>query len=253
MRLPTPRRWPDPLMPRSLAALAALSALTGAAHAADRAYTLTDFERIRIVGPFIVEVETGKGVSVRASGSTAALDRVDAQVQGRQLTIRINKSTWGGWSNQTPPAPARIRITVPQLNSVGLQGDGTLTINRMEGQRLTVALDGSGSVSVGALDTDRLDASAFGSGTMTIAGRAATANLLARGSGTIDAAKLATRNGNYLWQSAGQLTAQASQTAKVTATGPGNVVVSGAAACTVNAVGAGTVRCGKPSPTTGAE
>lgn len=220
----------------------ALSA--GAAHGAERSFSIADFERIRAEGPFNIIVETGKGTAARATGAADALDRVDIQVQGRMLVIRPNRSSWGGWSNKASPAAA-IRITVPLLKAVSMSGSGSISISKMRHAQLKIWFDGSGSLSVGTVEADRLDVTAQGSGKMKLAGRAAQAFVLGAGPTSVDAAALKTRDLQLTWQSAGNITIAADRTAKVTSAGSGNVTIEGKPACTVNAVGSGEVSCGK--------
>ena len=67
-------------LPISLLAAAPVSA-------AERGYTISDFDRIDVSGPFVVQVETGKGPSARATGESAALDRLSVELRGRTLRI----------------------------------------------------------------------------------------------------------------------------------------------------------------------
>src|SRR3546814_19405145 len=60
------RHDPDPMNRIMLAALALTA--TAPAQAAERRYTVTDFNRIRVDGPFVVTLATGKSPSATASG-----------------------------------------------------------------------------------------------------------------------------------------------------------------------------------------
>jgi hypothetical protein len=215
-------------------------ALTSPAVAADRSFTVTDFDRVRVDGPFSVKLDTGRGASVRASGSPDALERVSVQVQGRTLIIRPNRNAWGGWQGKEVPA-ASLRITTPQLTSAILGGSGTIAISRMKGHRLNAYVDGSGTMAIAAAESDRVDASLLGSGTLKIVGKAAQGNLLSTGSGELDASGLATQDLTLTSRTSGNITAAALRTAKITATGSGNVMIKGSPACTVNRVGSGDV------------
>jgi hypothetical protein len=82
------------IIPPLLVALAALAAAPAAA--AERTYSVTDFDRIQVEGPFEVVLATGLSSKVRASGSTEALDRLSIGVEGGTLRIRVNRSAWGG-------------------------------------------------------------------------------------------------------------------------------------------------------------
>ena len=77
-----------------LAALVTASAIATPAAAADRNYSVTSFDRIRLDGPFKVRLTTNVAPFARATGSPEALDGVSLEVQGRTLIIHFNRSSW---------------------------------------------------------------------------------------------------------------------------------------------------------------
>jgi hypothetical protein len=214
------------------------------AHAAERSYSVTDFDRIRVIGPYIVEVETGKGPSARASGPLRALDALKVEVTGRMLTIRAGSGGWGGWPGEKVAAP-RIRVTVPMVRGIALDGPGTLSITTVRSPRVSIAAQGSGSVKVARVETDRLDLGLAGDTRMELVGTARDATISATGASTLVAPALRISDLTLTWQSSGDAALTVARAAKVTATGPGDVIVAGSPACTVNAMGAGRVACGK--------
>ncbi len=217
------------------------------AHAAERSLSLTDFDRLRVEGGFIVEVRTGTATSGRVVGSQAAIEAASVEVQGRQLTIRRNRSTWGGYPGQAPSA-ATIRITVPLLANVWVAGPAKVTVDRLKGQRVAVTLEGSGSLSIANVAADRLDMVTVGSGAMLISGNVGNLTALARGSGVVDAAKLLAADAKLTSESSGLVTIAVKRAATVTMTGTGSVTVLGNPACTVKNIGSGTVNCGSDQP-----
>jgi Putative auto-transporter adhesin, head GIN domain len=229
-----------------LPVFALMLALSTPAMAADRGYSVSDFDRIRVIGPFVVDVETGKGASAHASGTPQALDRVSVEIQGRQLTIKANRSAWGGWPG-TPTAAARLKVTVPMLSVAALGGSGSLTISGMRGAKLSLAMEGSGTLVVKRVEADRLDASVAGAGIVTVAGTVKNLFLSGSGASTFAGEGLTGNDVQLTWQSAGNATLGALRTAKIGSTGSGLVTVVGKPACTVNAIGAGEVVCGKQS------
>ena len=218
--------------------------MSNAASANERGYSVTDFDRIRVTGPFKVTLETGKAPSARATGSPQAIERVQIQVQGRTLIISPNRNSWGGWAGNAPAA-ATIKVTTPGLREASVDGSGSLSINRMRGLRLVLAQQGASELNVAAIETDRLDLGTYGTGRIVIAGTTKQLSATGRGVSSVDASALKSSDLQLGWESAGEARFVASRTAKITATGSGNVTVSGPATCTVNATGNGEVRCGK--------
>ncbi len=220
-----------------------LSSAASAAPTVQRNYSVVDFDRIRVVGPFIVDLETGKAPSARASGEAASLERVSVSVQGRILVIKANNSAWGGWPGKNVP-PARIRVTVFNLRGALIEGTGALTINKMRAARIDLGVSGAGTLNVTGLDTDRLDVTLIGSGSAKLAGLARNANFASEGSATIAALPLKVTDIVVNWRSSANADATAVRTAKVISAGTGNVTIVGKLACTVAETGAGAVTCG---------
>jgi hypothetical protein len=212
------------------------------AYAADRTFSVPDFQRIRVVGPFRVEVIADRLTTARAKGSADALDRVRLDVQGQTLFVRLDRTNFGGAEDKGPPAVITIRA--PALREATLAGSGALSLTGMKGLRVAVVVEGSGSLSAKNIQADRLDVGVVGTGTVTLAGKAKTATITGRGAGSVIASALLVDDLAVTWESAGDAALAATRAAKVTSTGTGNVVVSGRPACTVNNGGNGQVTCG---------
>lgn len=218
--------------------------LAAPAAAAERSFSVTSFDRIRVDGPFVVTVATGKPVSARASGSAEALERISMRVEGRTLLLRPNLSGWGGYPGKQGAA-ATIALTTPELNTAILLGPGSLSVDRMKAPRVTVTAEGSGRVTVARIEADNVSLAIAGSGAIEAGGRVAQAAAVARGTAEIRAAGLTAADLTLISESAGAVTMQASRSAKVSVMGVGPVEVGGGAACEVKQAGSGPVRCGR--------
>ena len=78
--------------------------------AATRNFGVTSFTRVRLDGPYRVQLATGVAPFASASGSPAALDRVAIDVEGSTLIVHPNRSSWGGYPDaerRTGRNPAR--------------------------------------------------------------------------------------------------------------------------------------------------
>ncbi len=215
--------------------------------AAERTLSLTDFDRIHVEGGFIVEVRTGVATTGRILGTQAAIDVASVEVQGRQLTIRRDRSTWGSDAGHEPPA-ATVRITLPALSNIWVSGPAKVSVDRLKGLRVAASLEGPGSLAIGAVAADRMDIGAVGSGTLVLAGTVSTLNATLRGAGTLDGAKLVVADLKLTSESAGAVTLSVKRAANVTMTGSGAVTILGSPACTVKNVGSGTVSCRSDQP-----
>lgn len=222
---------------------ALLVLLSTAASAAERGYSVTDFDRIRVDGPYKVTLATGRSPGARAYGAQAALEGVMVEVQGRTLIIKRGSQTWGGYPGRVA-GPVEVRITGYGLRAATLNGAGSLAIDKVKGQSIDLVIAGSGRLEVGAVEADRLAVSVVGDGQARVAGRAGIAQFGVRGTGGIDGGGLLAKDARIALDGPGEIKVTAITTASVTSNGAGNVVVLGKSACTVKASGSGTVACG---------
>lgn len=227
---------------RRLIALCALIAQP--ALAADKSFSVTSFDRIRVEGPFAVTVVTGRAVSARARGDLRGLDALQLSVEGRTLTVRATGSGWGGYPGEKA-GPIAIALATPELSVARVSGSGSLSIDRMRGARISAGVEGAGKLAIARADTDRLELAIAGTGTLSIAGTAKLASATVRGNGMLDAGGLSVDDLQISSEGGSAVTMSARHTAKVAASGTGDIIVLGKPACTVNRIGSGRVTCGE--------
>ena len=90
------------------------------ADAATRNFGVTSFTKIRVSGPYKVSVATGVAPFARATGSSAAIDRVAIEVRGDTLVVQSNPS-WGGYPG-SDPGPVEVTLGTHELGSASLIG-----------------------------------------------------------------------------------------------------------------------------------
>jgi hypothetical protein len=214
------------------------------AAAADRSYTITDFDRVEVSGPFQVSLTTNKSPSAKVSGATQAIEQITIENEGRTLRIHPNHSAWGGDAD-AGAGPLKIEIATHDLRAASVTGAGTLVIDQAKGLRIDLTLAGGGRLGLANVQADTLFATLVGSGTMTLGGTAKDFHTIVRGTGDLDAKALTAIDATVESQSAGSVTVNARNSAKVNAGGTGDVTIVGNPACTVKAFGSGRVSCGK--------
>ena len=213
-------------------------------HAAERRYTVVDFDRVRIEGPYRVTIRTGMPGAVTASGSADALERLSVEVQGRALRIRPNRSAWGGFPGAAT-GPVAITIGTRDLVGVNVDGSGRIDADRLRGSRVELSLTGGGAIAVDRVDADQVSVNALGSGTIRLGGTAKGFKGSVAGSGTLDAAALSVADAELTSDSAGLTSLTVTRAARLNSYGSGDIRILGTAACTIKEAGAGQVRCGK--------
>jgi hypothetical protein len=224
--------------------LAPLLLLTAASPLPERSFMVGSFERLRVDGPYEVEVVTGSPRAV-ASGEAGSLDRVAVRLNGDTMVVSAGPLSWKGGTSATVPLP-KVRVSVSALRSVMLTGGARVRVAQMRGRRIDLVLTGSGSLDVAAIKADDLNASLTGAGAMTLAGTAARVMLRNSGAGSIDAVGLTAGDARLTSDSSGSIRINVRYTAQAMAMGSGGIMISGQPECTLRGPGpmecSGTIR-----------
>lgn len=222
------------------ALLAASAVAATPAIAADRTYSVTGFEQIRLQGPYKVRLTTGVAPYARASGSTQALDGISIEVNSQTLTVRRSPSSSSGYPGQ-PAGPVEIEVGVHDLRSASIVGAGSLEISAVRGMAFDLTIVGAGSAKVDNVSVDQLKLWAAGTASASLNGAAKSATLLVRGMSALDASGLAIKDAIIGSEGPALVRASVSNAVKVTAQGASQVILDGSPACTVSAAGSATV------------
>src|SRR5436190_22366998 len=218
-----------------LIAVGASMVLAIPANAATRNFGVTDFTKIRVDAPFKVVLATGVAPFAKASGSSAALDRVDLEMRGDTLIVRT-ASSWGGYPNDNA-GPVEVSIGTHELNSALLNGGGSLLIDRVHGLSFALTVQGSGRAEIGSAEIDQMSVGLAGSGSARIAGRANQLTSVVRGIATLDAGRLAVTDATIGAEGAATIEATVTGSAAVDATGPATIRLAGRPACKLKVAG----------------
>lgn len=226
-------------MRTALIAAAAAIVIAAPSKSADRSYSVTDFNRVRVAGPYSVTLVTGVAPFARASGGQTGLEQVSVAVEGQTLVIQANRLVTS--DNRRPSGPVTITVGTHDLSQAIVAGSGSLAIDRARGQKLVLGASGPASIRLANADVDTLDVTQLGDGGVKLAGR--TNVLLARisGTGSLDAAAL--KVSDLTLSVTGSATASAAATGKaqVTASGTASVTIAGSAACTAHVMGSASI------------
>jgi hypothetical protein len=222
-----------------------LIAAAGPAWAAERSFTVTNFDRVRVDGPFDVRVIVGgTSSSGKASGEARVLANLELTVQNNTLVVRKGSGGWAEQGKVSGPAPL-VTIVLPALRGATVIGGGKLVISgKVRSARLDFQITGTGSIDAQGISADDVMVTLIGQGNATLAGRSSRARLLINGSGVIAATGLDVGDLLVRLDGPGEAQANARFTADVTSTGLGRVVIAGNPKCTTRALAGGPVMCG---------
>ena len=225
---------------RLAVALTAASCFAAPAAAAIRSYTVTSYDRVRVDGPYSVQLTTGRSPFAQATGSAQALEGLSLRVEGRTLVIRRNPSAWGGYPGPTQE-PLEISVGTHELTAASLNGAGTLLIDKVKGLTFELSAQGAGRAEIGEVQAARLVVALSGTVVSRVAGKTLKLTAIVRGASSLDASGLAVKDALLSAEGPAQLTAAASDTARVDASGTAQVALTGRPACTLKVLGSSTV------------
>ncbi len=209
---------------------AAFLVLPAAASAADRSYTVTGYDRIRVEAPYAVTLATGKAPFARATGSPQALDAVRIEVQGRTLVVRQNRTSGMG-SSPSGHGPVTIVLGTHDLTAAWLNGAGSLDIDRLKGLSASVEVTGAGALRIGDAAVDRLAVGLTGAASAQVAGRAAAVTAIVRGASRLDAAALTAKDATLAAEGPASISMAVTNSANLSAAGTGQISLTGNPAC----------------------
>lgn len=216
----------------------------GGGASVSRNYQVGNFHEIEVAGPYDVDVRTGSGPTVSASGSERLLAHTIVEVEGDKLVIHAENGHslfHFGWSSN---GHAKFTITVPVLSGAAIAGSGGIKVDRIQGQHFEGDVAGSGGLDIAAMDVAQLKLSIAGSGGVKAgSGKAQSADYEIAGSGSIDAGSIETQAVKVDIAGSGGVRAHSSGTANVDIMGSGDVSIAGGAKCTINKMGSGNVHC----------
>ena len=231
-----------PGMTRTFILLTLVVAAATPSLAAERHYSVTDFDRIVVEGPFIVRLSTGRATSAVASGTPTALDRLAIVSNAQTLRIRRNRAYWGG-NPGAQEGPVTIDLVTRNLRSVRIIGPASVDIDRVSGLRVELLVEGSGRLSAANVAADNLGLGLAGSGRIELAGTAESLTADIQGTGDVAAADLRVDNASITTATTGRIALGVTRTADVNALGLGTIDIIGRAACTRRGPNADLVRC----------
>jgi hypothetical protein len=178
-------RWPE-FLPRA-AALAALLLLAACSGGGDRtpkedARPVEGFESIELRGGARVDVQVGQPASLVVSGGADAVANLESRVTNGTLVLQSRRRGFRVW---TGGEPVRLRVTLPTLRTLTINGATEAQLNGPSGGELDLVVNGAASFQASG-SVDRLTARLNGAGNMDLSRLSAVnATVEANGAGNI--------------------------------------------------------------------
>jgi hypothetical protein len=149
------------------------------------------FHSIDLRGAAELDVLVGTGQSLVVEGPSATLGQLATTVRNGMLVVELAD----GGLFRARPGKLKVRVTLPKLNSLALNGAGRISVSGLNGGATTMVLSGAGDLEAsGTLDT--LTARLNGAGNIDLSHLTATdasvavngaGNLVVHATGTLNA------------------------------------------------------------------
>ncbi len=189
--------------------------IRGNGQPASESRPVESFEAVSIAGQGRIEITIGPAAGVEVEGDQNILPMIETRVQDGTLRIRRTRRV-------SPRLPLIVRVTAPNLNSIGTAGVANCDAGPFDNEKLTLSLAGTGTV--------------------TLRGR--TGHLVANlaGASRLQAGDLFARDVALNLAGAGKADVVAAETLDVELAGLGQVNYSGSPAITKRIVGLGRLK-----------
>ncbi len=225
----------------------AMIAMPSVSLAATKTFLIGSFEELIVDGDIMVVIDNNKAPSAKASGDKALIEAVKIERNGLQIRIRIQDYE-GKTQTVRPNDPLVINLGGRGVKRISANGSASIRMNdlRAVGDTASLKLSGPGSISVGRLDSDRLIVNLTGSGLVEIgAGRARSAQISVDGTGAVTAGQLTLQQAKLAQTGNAKTHLSVTDTAEITNSGAGTITIDGKATCFVRQPGSARIICAK--------
>jgi hypothetical protein len=194
---------------------------------------VSDFNQINTNGDMEIIVSPGNNNSVVVQGDSNVLPNIQTSVNNNVLTVS-NSNVIGG------SKPAKIYITVVDLNAVQVGGSGNFTGTDLKLKSLNLFLSGSGSINLVNLVADSIKL--VNSGLTSLSGNVKSQEIIISGTGEYKAKDLQSNTATVEIDGSGQATLNVINQLNIIINGSGQVSYLGNPNIQQQVIGSGTVK-----------
>ena len=207
----------------------------GSGNVTNETRNVSDFNQINTNGDMEIIVSPGNNNSVVVQGDSNVIPNIQTSVNNNVLTVS-NSNVIGG------SKPAKIYITVVDLNAVQVGGSGNFTGTDLKLKSLNLFLSGSGSINLVNLVADSIKLVNSGSGLTSISGNVKSQEIIISGTGEYKAKDLQSNTATVEIDGSGQATVNVINQLNIIINGSGQVSYLGNPNIQQQVTGSGTVK-----------
>ena len=225
-----------------LSAALAVTPLLAAPATTTRDFMTTSFETLTLEGDIAATLTHDATAKITATGAAVDIDRVTITRNGRSIRISMKQSLGNTYTRQ---GPVNLALQSADVESITLNGNAVLAVDRLEQQELRFNLGGPSVLTIGSATADDLKIYMAGNGSTTIGGgKVAKADVTMDGAGRLSMAGLSADTVILTSTGPTSIDARAERDATVRAFGTGSIRISGGAPCRIVYAAQAVVECG---------
>tara|TARA_R110000772_G_scaffold60429_14_gene136550 strand:+ start:5243 stop:5947 length:705 start_codon:yes stop_codon:yes gene_type:complete len=218
------------------------AAISGTAQAAERKFSISSFEDVRIIGSVNVFISTGKGPSAKAEAQNREiLDRISLRKNGSQLVVSVKSRTNVGRFSED--GPITVYLSSYDVKKITHAGSGAISLDKLGGSEPLARLGGFGVLSINDVDGDRLTVMMQGGGHLTIAGQVKKAQIKLLGSSNFDGSQLTVGTLDLIQRGPASSHIFVEKEANISNSGTGRIQIDGRPNCSVKSGGSAEIIC----------
>lgn len=193
------------------------------------------FSRILSEGSFDIIVTQDSVFGLEVEAESNLMSYIVTRVQGNTLEVTVLDKRC-----INPKYPIKVYVKTPDLNTVVLEGSGSVIMNEFHTDLIEFEIIGSGDVEAD-VTTNELKATIVGSGNMKFRGSATLGNLVISGSGSMHAYEMVQHTCFINISGSGSMFVHVTDLLDVTISGSGTVYYTGNPSVVTNITGSGSV------------
>lgn len=197
------------------------------------------FTSIAVKYPAEIVIRQGKEQSVSITTDDNLLPQLGTQVRGQTLYIENTERSWN--ERVVPTKAVQIEIVVISLEEIQFSSAGSLRVEDIQGDGLSISMSGAGDLDLTGIDVGKLECRLSGAGDIEAEGKAGKLELRISGIGNFDGADLETQQAEVRISGAGDVTVWTTETLDASISGAGSVDYYGNPSVSQHISGAGSV------------
>jgi hypothetical protein len=198
-----------------------------------------DFLAISVSYPAEVLIQQGKVESVKIEAEDNLIGQLTTEMENGTLVIRNKEIDWN--KRVSPTKPVRITVMVKNLRNLDFSSAGTIRVEKLATDELTVHISGAGSLTLDQLQTRKLDCRLSGAGSINASGAADELKLVISGVGSFEGAELFSQTADARISGAGSATVHPKNELSASISGTGSIRYFGTPNVSQHVSGLGSV------------